>query len=439
MTDVLETSTMSKTSARQVAPGDQPRSLPSDPERRPPAGAHLDIDWADGRELGAGRGRWRPLLFPAASYLASRVVMVAVAAVVGAFEPAVRIPQTFGTIFDNRWYLLIAQHGYPHVLANEGDGSRWAFFPAFPALVRGLAEVTRLSLPDAAALSGFVFGLTSALAIFLAVREVAGARLANRAVLLYVCFPTAYVLSLGYTEGFFLTLAAGCLFALSRRAWVTAGLCACLAGATRSAGVVVIVVVVAAAVPAAWRTRSWRPIIGAALAPVGLVAFMAYSQVMVRTPIAFVASERFWHGQHFVWFRTPAVALFLAIRSGPTAPSFVPDLLAGSAVVLGFLGLWWLDTMSRDPGAVVEMDGAPSIPASWWIYTVGTLLVAYSADVPDSIARYAMVAFPLFVAFGWKLRRWTVPVAGLMVCAQAALFVAVLSSTWRNGMVFLMP
>ena len=113
----------------------------------------------------------------------------------------------------------------------------------FPAPCRALAEVTRLSLPDAAVVAAFVFGLTSALAIWLAVREVFGARIADRAVLLYVFCPTAYVLSLAYTEGLFLTAAAMCLFALSRRYWVTAALCACVAGLTRNTGIVVVLVV----------------------------------------------------------------------------------------------------------------------------------------------------------------------------------------------------
>ena len=86
----------------------------------------------------------------------------------------------------------------------------------------------------------FIFGLTSALAIWLAVREVFGARLADRTVLLYVFCPVAYVLSLAYTEGLFLTAAAACLFALSRRYWVSAALCACLAGLTRNTGIVLV-------------------------------------------------------------------------------------------------------------------------------------------------------------------------------------------------------
>ncbi len=384
-------------------------------------------------------GRCRPLARPVAYYLGSRAAMFVVAAVVAALHSKVRLVQTLGTIFDGHWYLSIAQHGYPHQLVNEGDGSRWAFFPAFPLAVRALADVTRLSLPSAAVAAALALGLTASVAIFLAVREVCGERLANRAVLLFVCAPTAYVLSLGYGEGLFLTAAAGCLFALSRRSWVAAGLWACLAGCSRNAGIVVIVVVVAAALPVAWRQRSWRAAVGAALAPLGLAAFMAYSWLRVGTPLAFVTSERFWRGQHFVWFRTPVLALVAALRHGPAASGFVPDALAGAALVLGFVGLWWLDQMTRRLGVAAGGNEA-AVPASWWIYTGGTLLVAFSAYFVDSIARYAMVAFPLFVAFAWKLpRRWTWPVTGVLVCTQAALFVTVLSSVWHPGPMPLVP
>ncbi len=68
-----------------------------------------------------------------------------------------------------------------------------------------------------------------------------------------------------------------------------------------------------------------------------------------------------------------------------------------------------------------------AIPLSWWIYTVGALLVAYSAYFTDSIPRYTMVAFPLFVAFAWKIpSRLDWAVAGVMACLQCALLMAVL-------------
>jgi hypothetical protein len=385
--------------------------------------------------------RCRPLLRPAGYFVASRVMVFAVGIVMGVIYPKLRLGQVFGSVWDGRWYLTIAQHGYPHHLVNEGDGSRWAFFPAFPGAVRALAEVTRLSLPDAAVVAAFVFGLTSALAIWLAVREVFGARIADRAVLLYVFCPTAYVLSLAYTEGLFLTAAAMCLFALSRRYWITAALCACVAGLTRNTGIVVVLVVVVTALPAAWRGRAMRPAVAAAVAPLGLVSFMAYSWATVGTPVAFLTSERFWQGQHFVWFSTPLEGIVTAVREGPGGTTFVVDAMAGGALILGFLGIWLLDRINGQPRP--SASGAPgvvAIPVSWWVYTVGVLLVAYSAYFTDSIPRYAMVAFPLFVAFAWNIpTRLTGAVVGVMALVQGALLIAVLMVAVHPVLVPLVP
>ena len=367
--------------------------------------------------LGGCAGRLRPLGRPVAAFLASRILVALVVlvtmAIVGDFHPVT----TLGSIFDGRWYLEIAQHGYPHHLVQEGAGNRWAFFPAFPLAVRALAEVTSLSLPASAVVEAFAFGLTSAVAVWLAVREVCGRQLADRAVLLYVFFPSAYVLSLGYTEGLFVTAAALCLWALSRHAFVWAGLFACVAGMTRNAGVVVILAVLVTAAPPWWRDRDRRALLGSAIAPLGFAAFTAYAWVMVGTPVAFLAAERFWPGKHFVGFTTPAVAALAAIVQGPGDPGFVADAAAAAVLVLGFLGVRWLDRMGR------------VIPSAWWVFTVGALLIAFSPYSPDSMPRYVMAAFPLFAVFAWRLRaRGTWIVAGLMGLLQSLFLLDVLST-----------
>ena len=371
-------------------------------------------------------GTLRQLARPACYYLASRLVILAVTAVAALVVPGLHVVHTLGTIFDGRWYVLIARHGYPHHLYQEGYGSRWAFFPAFPLVIRGVAEVTRLPLAAAGVVAAFVLGLSAALAVWLAVREILGPRLADRTVLLLVCFPTAYVFSLAYTEGLFLTAAALCLLALTRRAWIWAGAWACLAGSTRNAGVVVVLAVVVTALPAAWRRRSLRPLVGAGLAPLGLIAFLAYAWAMVGTPTAFLAAERFWFGQHFVWFVTPVRSAVAALREGPFGASFVPDALAGAALAFGFLGVWWLDRMSCEPGLLVDARRR-SLPAAWWVYSVGSLLAAYSAYFSVSIARYTMAAFPLLAALAWRFRAHRVwPLALGLGLVQVALFLDVL-------------
>ncbi len=81
-----------------------------------------------------------------------------------------------------------------------------------------------------------------------------------------------------------------------------------------------------------------------------------------------------------------------------------------------------------------------AIPASWWVYTVGALLAAYSAYFTDSIPRYTMAAFPLFVAFAWALpRKLDAAVVGVMACLQGALLIAVVSIAVHPVLVPLVP
>lgn len=341
--------------------------------------------------------RWRPLLRPVRYYLASRLLVLGAALVAGLLYPSLNVVRSLGSASDGRWYLLIAQHGYPDRLYQEGLGSRWAFFPAFPAVIRGVAEMTRLSLPDAAVLTAFVFGLTATVAVWLAVHATFGARVADRATLLFVFFPLSCILSFAYTEGLFLTAAAGALYALQRRWWITAALLACLAGLTRNTGAVVVICVVVVALLAAWRKRRLRPLFAAGIAPLGIGAFMAYSWAMVGTPIAFLTSERFWQGQHFVWFTAPVRALAVFITMSAHGLNLAEAALCTAAVVFVYIGVVCLIAVSR----------VRRIPVSWWIYTAGTVAIALSAYFIDSIPRYTMVAFPLFVGIAWKARSAT--------------------------------
>ena len=376
---------------------------------------------ASSPQAGRSFSRWQPLLGPVRYYLASRLLVLSAALVAGLLYPSLDIVRSFGSLWDGRWYLLIAQHGYPTRMYQEGLGSRWAFFPAFPAAIRGVAEVTRLSLPDAAFLTAFVFGLTATLAIWLAVRETFGAQIADRATLLFVFFPLSCILSFAYTEGLFLTAAAGALYALQRRWWITAALLACLAGLTRNTGAVVVLCVVLVALPAAWRQRQIRPLLAAAIAPLGLGAFMAYSWAKVGTPFAFLASERFWQGQHFVWFTEPLRALFAVVTMSAHGLTLVQAMLCTAAVAFVYVAVVCL----------IELSRVRHVPLSWWVYTVGTVAIAFSAYFVNSIPRYTLVAFPLFVGIAWKAR----PASRTVILVGFASVQAVLTAVYLTGVV----
>jgi hypothetical protein len=332
--------------------------------------------------------------------------------------PKMHVINALGSMWDGRWYLKIAAHGYPAHLIQEGDGSRWAFFPAWPSAIRATSAITGLSLSNAAVFLAFAFGLTSVIAVWLAVREVFGPVIADRSVLFYVFFPTAFVLSMGYTEGLFITAAGLCLYALHRRYWMMAAGAAIVGSLTRDVGVVLVLCVAMAAAPVIWKQRKVRPLVAVLVAPLGIVGFMAYAWARVGNPLAFLSAEHFWAGAHFVWFRAAPTALADVLHGGLHGLVLPAALLASAALVFSYLGVTLLARMQSRGGI---------IPTYWWVFTIGALLTAFSPYYPNSILRYTMVVFPLFVAFAWKVKpTWDGALVGMMACAQGALTMIIL-------------
>jgi hypothetical protein len=362
-----------------------------------------------------GSPRWallRPLVRPCGYFLASRAAVLFAALASQWLVPRIHPWRLLGTGWDGSWYTKIAQYGYPHHIFNEDDGSRWAFFPGFPAAIRGTHALTGLNYADAGVLIGTVLGLTSAIAVWLAVREVFGSIIADRSVLIYAFFPAAYVLSMAYSEGLFITAAAGCLFALSRRYWITASLFAVVASLTRNVGVLLFVCVAVVALPWIAREHQRRPLVAVLISPLGFVGWLAYSWHMTGTPLAFLKAEQVWGATHFLWFTAPLIAVG---RLGTNLHNFSvgADVLAAFACVFAWVGLSLLWRTRRE---------GVSVPAHWWVFAVGSVLAMAIPDAEQSILRFSLVAFPLFAAFAWKIRpTWEGAIAGTMGFMQGAL------------------
>jgi len=103
----------------------------------------------------------------------------------------------FGTFaqWDSVWFLHIAEHGYDSKQIT-------AFFPLYPLVVHGLAEVVRSTV---------------------VARSVLGERAASDVVLFVALYPLAYVFTALYSDGLFLALAAGAFLAAQRRQSLLAG------------------------------------------------------------------------------------------------------------------------------------------------------------------------------------------------------------------------
>ena len=153
--------------------------------------------------------------------------------------------------WDSSWYLVIAHYGYRPDLG-AFTAPRAAFFPLYPLGLRGISwlgtpPLLAGVLLSIAALALALYGIhrlttlefrRGALALGGAPRAHDVARLA---VLLTAFAPMAFFLSAVYSESLFLALSVALFWSARHGRWAAAGVLCALAGATRSAGLLLVV------------------------------------------------------------------------------------------------------------------------------------------------------------------------------------------------------
>ena len=332
--------------------------------------------------------------------------------------------------WDSVWYLGIAHSGY--------GGASSAFFPLYPLLVRVAATV---SAPGALLVAAYVVSLAALFGALylmhrLAALELGSSRLARDAVLMLALFPGALWLGAPYSESLFLLLSVGAFYAARTERWAWAGVCAALASATRSAGLVLLVPLVLL-----WwssRARRRRDLAWIALAPVGLVAYSIYLAASMGDGFAYLHLQNVW----FRSFAGPfgalpdgAVAAWDGLRqiaSGQRAHVYF-TAAGGDPIAVGWhnLELFFFLVL----GLVATIGVLRRLPKAYGAYVVAALALPLSFPVgPEplmSIPRFLAVLFPLFmwlalVCRGRRVRAVVLAVLGLGLVAFTARY-----ATWH--------
>lgn len=314
-------------------------------------------------------------------------------------------PRVF-TLWDGRWYLELARHGYPHTLPAPGTYSPLAFFPGYPILV-GLLGAS----PVAAVLVAWGTGAVAAVLVARVAERVVGERAALAAAVAFCLFPGSYILSMAYAEGLAIALSAACLLALLDRRWVAAGVWAALAAATRPNALVL----VACCVVAAWQARDRRAWIAPLLAPAGLAVVALMQWVATGTPTAWSRAEAAgWH-QH-VDFGASSARTLAAFLLGPFGHPVI--FMVGLGMLVS--GVLVLELRHLRPPAVVA------------VYTAGILALAYSSSEFNGRPRFLLTAFPLLFPLA-RLPRWAF---GLTMAASV---VGMAALTWFSAVQAVFP
>jgi hypothetical protein len=351
--------------------------------------------------------------------------------------------------YDAVWYLGIAQHGYVTQYTT-------AFFPLLPLLLRAGGWVLGSPL-----VFGVLLSLGAALASLVLLHRLTaltlGERAARNAVVLQAFFPTALFLSAVYTESLFLALSLASVLCARRERWMWAGLAGGLAAATRSTGVLLLVPLalmllygpreraMAGGSPggrwpgggrAALRLR-YRPgpeALWLLLVPVGLAAYLVYLQLAHRWGLAPLQAQAHW-GRSFAG---PFGAVWKAVIGLPSA---VRRVTHGTQwpLVLGTPFGWQLYQLIDLLYLGLALGGLWAcwrrLPFAFFAYALVSVAEGLSYPTPmepmESLSRFLLVIFPLFMAWGGALaERPRLRVATLSLSTLALVGLSALWGIW---------
>jgi hypothetical protein len=331
-------------------------------------------------------GRYYPMVHHVSiAFVATRLPLIIIAPL-----SAVVIGQRQGEHFTashnvwlNVWGRWDAQH-YLAIASNGYSGKEMAFFPLYPWLIHVLGGAIGDHLTAGLIISSLCFFIALGYLYALVRLEFGDDTTAYHAIFYTAVFPTAIFFSAVYTESLFLALKVASVYYARHGNYITAGIFGALASMTRVEGVLT-------AIPLAyeawsgWRERRGttltRGVIGVALVPAGLLAYMAYLGALVGDPLFFTKVQDNW-GRHLAppWSIINTVH---AIAAGPLASTASVNHMIELAFTLAFLGLMIVAFRMLRPSY------------SW--YFAASLLVPMSTASLMSMPRFVLVIFPAFM------------------------------------------
>lgn len=348
------------------------------------------------RRLRRLAGALGPTGWPVAVYSGSRLLLLAVAGLVAMAGHRALAPEFFG--FDGRWYLRLAEHGYPAQALHAK--STLGFLPLYPLVILVMAAICLTSAAHAALVTSMVGGLAAAMLVQRLATVWWGEQAARRATVVFCLFPGTVVFSMAYSECLTIPLALGCLLALHGQHWWAAGLLAALATAVEPVALVLVPVCLAAAARQL-RARGWhdpaarQSLAAPLLAPLGLGAFAVFLWAWTGTPFASLIA------QHYGWHQQSQPLALLAL---PVAR----HLIGHPRQMLPYLFTWniWNGVL----GAMVLAVSVRQLVRLRRELTTGALamtvgiaaITAWSVMTPPN-ARMLLIAFPAVLVWGRRL------------------------------------
>lgn len=330
-------------------------------------------------------------------------------------EAAMRSPGASAVRWDAYYYLHIAAHGF------RADEPRdFAFFPLFPLALAALHHLG-LGLIAAGLLLNLIATAVAAVLLYLLALDYIRDELkAQRAVLLFLFFPASYFLAAYYAEALFCALGFAAFWLARRRRWVSANLLLALLTATRPTALCFVLAVFAEFLSQKilWRgspTRVLRSALSFLLAPLGLLAYLAYLHYRWGDALLFLRV------QHQYWdYRSTTLNLLRPLWDA-----------AQHAAGYAQYGFWvnatrtWLALACWLLALFVLLQAWRKLPLGYSVLLASSLLLFLATGSLGSVNRFVLPLFPLYLVLAdelstFRLRAWLTVSAALMTFLLAA-------------------
>lgn len=217
----------------------------------------------------------------------------------------------FSSMWDGRWYNIIAEGGYPVSLPVTDDGnvgeSQWAFLPVYPALVKIIMILTGLPWAVAGVSLSLLAALGTSFVLYLLVRHVTGSPAqALFTLVLFQVSPISPLLQLAYAESLQWLLIVSILYLLVLRRFATMIPLLIVLAFTRPGA---LAMALAFVIYGVWRWRQrrrdafplserWWLIAATATAGIAGLAWVVIAGVMTGVPTAYFDTELAWRSAY---------------------------------------------------------------------------------------------------------------------------------------------
>lgn len=263
--------------------------------------------------------------------------------------------------WDGGHFLSIAQFGYKEKI-------QYAFFPLYPMLIKAVNQFTQDFL-----IAGILISTTATFfGIHLLYRLVSydfDKKIAQKAVLALLLFPTSFYFLVSYSEGLFFFLTVLTFYFLRQNKLLWACIAAALVSATRLVGLAVVAGLwVEVLTRQGFNRKNWYLV----LAPLGFLIYCFFLYKQTGDPFYFITAESNWQ-------RTLAVPGAGFWQTFKNMPAGILDL--GFAIFgLGFV-----------------IRAFRFLPASFSVFSLLAVSIPLLTPTLSSIPRFLLPVFPIFI------------------------------------------